>query len=28
VAKNMDSLNMESLMAGGTAVEPGKERTA
>jgi riboflavin synthase len=28
VAKNMESLNMESLMTGGTAVEPGKERTA
>jgi riboflavin synthase len=28
VAKNVDSLNMESLMAGGDAVEPGKERTA
>jgi riboflavin synthase len=28
VAKNMESLHMESLMAGGAAVEPGKERTA
>ena len=28
VARNMESLNMQSLMTGGTAVEPGKERRA
>jgi riboflavin synthase len=28
VAKNMESLRMETLMADGAAVEPGKERTA
>ena len=28
MAKYMEDLNMESQMTGGTAVEPGKERTA